>query len=96
MDKQTQQYIADALRATADLVERGLIQEGEIRIENEVREVYGTYVREIVGTGWQTVTIVLQGNPQDFSTPCWSCAGLSSQAREICAVCRGTGVKRLI
>ena len=65
-----QQWAAAALRATADLVERGLVQVTQVDIQYAHYEIddYRTGMRRRVPTGGQTVTIVVSGNPHDFTT----------------------------
>jgi hypothetical protein len=65
-----QQWAAAALRATADLVERGLVRIEQVDIEYHHHEWddYQLGMRRHVPTGAQTVTITLYGNPHDLTT----------------------------
>ena len=64
---------ADSLRAAADLIERGLIEcEAQIEYDIERRPDWRTGLEKVRHTGHQTVTVVMRGNPRDFSTTGWA------------------------
>lgn len=61
-------YLAEALRKAADLVERGQIPQIDVTVDYDIE----TRADPLTGltkprhTGWQTVTVVMRGNPSDL------------------------------
>lgn len=68
--------MARLMRETADLIERGLIRDWEVRTEfgHEMQPdpATGGYSLRMVNTGERTVTIVLRGS--DFQQADWAAA----------------------
>ena len=53
------------LRQTADLLERGMLSEFHIECRHEIEDIPGIHMKKRP-TGWQTVTIILRGNPREL------------------------------